>query len=84
MTQHQILLNRFPSQVEVTVFHPQIVSAIGVIFDGERRRFTRVEDFQFSGVDFNITRAHLSILGLTNEHFTGHLDNEFSSQFSGL
>ena len=79
MTQHQVLLNRFPSQVEVPVFHAQIISAIGVVFDGKRRSFTRVEDVQCRDFDFNITRAHLSILGLTNEHFSGHLDNEFSS-----
>ena len=42
--QEEVVLNGLPAQIEVAVLHPQIVPAIGVIFDGEGRRFRGIQD----------------------------------------
>ena len=83
VTQHQRVLQRIAAQVQVPVFHADILSAVALVFDGEGRGDALVEDVDGVHLDFDVARIHLRVLALALQDFAGSLDDKFPSQRSG-
>ena len=84
MAQFEILTNSLTAQIEITILHTDIIAAIGIILNGERRCQTLAQHIQFLYQNLNITRRHLGILALTLANLTFHLNTELTTQFVGL
>ena len=83
VTQFEVLTDCSTTQIQITVFHTNIIAAVGIILDGERRCEALTQDIQFPDQDFNIARRHLGILALTFADLTFYLNTELTSQFVG-
>ena len=57
----KIIPDRSSSDIEVSVFHPQLIAAIRVFLDGKRRQFGGVEHLQFSHLNFDIAGRNIRI-----------------------
>ena len=72
------------TQIEITVFHAQIVAAISVFFDGEGGDFTGVEYGEFVDDDLDVAGVHFVVLGVALIHVALYLNHEFAAEFVGL
>ena len=80
VAQFEIFAHARTPQVEVTIFHAQVVAAVGFVFDGERRRGSLVQHVQFGNDDFDIARGHIGIFAVALGHCTGYLNNVFAPE----
>ena len=80
VAQFEIFAHARTPQVEVTIFHAQVVAAVGLVFDGERRRGSLVQHVQFGNDDFDIARGHIGIFAVALGHCTGYLNNVFAPE----
>ena len=78
--QLQVLPERVAPLVEVTVFHPQLLAALGLVLDGERRQGRRVEDLQGLHPDLDIACRDVGLLRLPLEHRSRSRYHKFTSQ----
>ena len=80
ITQFKISLYGISSQIQITVFHPQIITTIGIILDGEGRHGRLVEDVKRSyfNLDFSSGYIHILVRPLNNLAFG--LQNKFPSK----
>lgn len=81
--QDQRSLQRRPAQVEVAVFHTQVVAAVRLLLDREGRNVRAVEDHERIGRDLDLARGQLGILRLAFDDAARHLQDEFAAQFGG-
>ena len=84
VAEQEVALNRTTAQVEVTVLHPQIVPTVGVVFDGKRRRVSRIEDGQAGDFDFDFTGWNLLVFGFAFTHGAYSLDHKLPTEFARL
>ena len=78
--QGQRLLERIPSQVKVTELGAEILAAVALVLDGERRHRGLVEDVYRLKPDLDVACTHLRVLALTLDYLTGGLDDIFTAQ----
>ena len=76
-------LERSPAEVQVTVFHAEVLAAVGFFLDGEGRGDALVQDIDGRYFDLDVAGGHLGVLGLAFHHFAGGLDHEFAAQGRG-
>ena len=81
--QQQRLFHRVTADVEVAVFHPEVVASVGMVFDRKRGCDRAIEDFEFAHDDLNIAGCHLRVLVLPFGNLPAHLQDEFTTQLSG-
>ena len=79
MTEFQVFTHSGTAQIQVTVFHTQIISTIGIVFDGKRRSLRGIQDIQFGHDDFNVTGRKIAVLAGT----FAHLDDKLTAQMIG-
>ena len=84
MAQLQVAANGCATQVQIAVFHAQIIAAIALILNGERWRYTLVQHIQLGGNDFDVARGQVLVLVGTLADAARYLDNVFASQPIGL
>ena len=72
------------AQVEVAVFHAQVVAAVGMFLNGEGRHFGGIEDKELRDEDFDVAGGQFAVFGEALGHGAGHLDDIFASQSVGL
>ena len=84
VAQLQVLAHSSTTQVEIAVFHAEVVAAVGIVFDGERGRGRRAQHGELTDNDFDVAGIHLGVLALTLAHGAFHLDAVFAAQFVGL
>ena len=84
MTQFQVLSHHLASQVEVSVLHAQVISAVGMVLNGERRCETWAENIQLMGNNLDVSGGHLVVFALSLRHSTLYLNTVFSTQLVGL
>ena len=82
MAQFEILANCRTAQVEVAILHTDIVAAVGVVLDSERRCNTLREDIQFLSDNLDIASRQICVLALTLVHYAFHLHAELTSEFA--
>ena len=78
--QDHVALQRRTPQVEVAVFHAQVVAAVGDLLDGEGRGLGFVEDDDPLGRHFDVARGHLGIFRRTFDDAARNLHDVFAAQ----
>ena len=78
--QRQRLLERIPSQIQITVLGAEILAAVALVLDRERRGDGLVEDVDRLKFDLNVTCVHPGVPALTLDYLTGGLDDIFTAQ----
>ena len=84
MTQFEIYTDNVPAQIQITVFHPQVVTAVRLVFDGEGRGHGRIQNVQFGNDQFDLARGDMGVLARTFFDGTRYLNNIFASDLIGL
>ena len=79
---HVALQGRTP-QVEIAVFHAQVVAAVRRLLDGEGRNFGLMEHDDLLGGHLDVARGHLGVLRRTLDDLAGHLNDPFAAQLAG-
>ena len=77
--QNHVALKRRTPQVEVAVFHAQVVAAVGILLDGEGRGLRFVEHFDAFGRHFDVARRHLGVLRFAFDDTARDLQHPFAS-----
>ncbi len=80
MTQLKVLADSRAAKVQITVAHAEVVTAIGVIFDGEGWGGALVENDKGRGDDLNLTRGDVLVLALALADGAGHLNDVFTAE----
>ena len=83
VTQYQRVFQRVAAQVEETVFHPQFIAAVAVVFDRERRGLRYVEHLQSVDRHFDLAGRDLRVFRGPGDHFPAGLYHVFASQSGG-
>ena len=83
VTQGQGALQRTAAQVQVTVFGAEVFAAVALLLNGEGRSHALVQDMDGRYLDFDVTGGHLGVFRLTFNHFSLHLNHEFTAQGGG-
>ena len=81
VAEFHVAAHRIAAQVEVAVLHAQLISPIGFIFDGKRRRLGGIEHFEFIDDDFDFAGWNLQVLAFAFTHQTAHFHHEFAPEF---
>ena len=84
MAQLEVAAHGIAAQVQIAVFHSQVVATVGVVLDGERRRDALAQDVEFVGNDLDVTRGDVGVLARALGHGALDLDDKFTSQVVGL
>ncbi len=80
MTEFKIATHTTAAQVEITVFHAEVIAAVGIVLNGERRHIRLVEHIKLCGYDLDIARGKIGILALALGHLTGDLHHIFAAE----
>ena len=84
VAQQQIVADAAAAQVEVAVFHADVIAAVGVVFDGEGRHFGRVEHREPADGYFDVAGGELGVLAGALNHFAVDLNHIFAAERIGL
>ena len=84
MTQFQILAHGLTAQVQIAIFHADIVATISIVLNGERRRDALAEHRQTAHQNLNVASRHLGILRLSLTHYAHSLHAVLTAQLVGL
>ena len=74
---------RTAAEVQVAVFHPDVVAAVGFVLDGEGRGDGLVQDGDGGHLDLDVAGGHLAVLGLALDDLADRLDHEFTAEGGG-
>ena len=80
ITQFEVTTNGVAAQVEVAIAHPQVVTAVGIILDGEGRHGRFVQDLEIRHGDLDISRLDVGIFIAALDHGARHLNDELAAQ----
>ena len=83
MAQLEVFAHGSAAQVEVAVFHTEVVATIGVVLDCERRHFALVEQRHAVNDYLNFAGGHVRVLARPFRHLSRHLDYEFPAEVVG-
>ena len=81
MTQLQVLAHSLASEVEITIFHSQVIATISVVLNGKRRSLRLIKHIQHLHNNLNITCRNIAVLALTLTHLTCNLNDILTTQF---
>ena len=84
VAQLEILAHGGAANVEVAVFHADVVSAVGIVFDGERGGETRREHRERGDDYLDVARVHIRVFALPLAHTALDLNAVFAAQLVGL
>ena len=65
MAQLQILPYGIASQIQVAIFHTDVITSVRIVLDGERGCLGGIEYVQLRHNDFNVPRGHIGVLAIT-------------------
>ena len=77
--QDHVALQGRAAQVEVAVFHTQVVAAVRLLFDGEGRGLRLVEHLDPLGDHFDVARGHLGVLRLALDDASRDAEHPFAA-----
>ena len=84
MAQFKVFAHSRAAQIQVTVFHPELVAPVRVVFDGEGGNLGTAQDVDFLDENLNVARRYFVVFAGTLQHFAGHLDDKFAPQAGDL
>ena len=73
MAKFQILPYRRAAKVKIAILHANVIAAISIVLDSERRRYALAENIELLCKNLNVTGRHLRILALTLAYHTFNL-----------
>ena len=82
MAQGKGSLERSAAQVQITVLGADVLTAVTLILDCERRSDTLVENHNLRDLDLDVSGGHLRVLAFAFDDFSGHLDDIFTAKGS--
>ena len=80
VAQFEIAAHGRAAQVEITIFHAYVVTAVGVVLYRERRCRALAEHVQGGGYDLDVARGDVFVLAFALADLAGHLYAVFASQ----
>ena len=80
MTEFEGSLKRASPQVKITVFGPEVFSAVALVLNGERRSYRIVEDVYPVKFYLDVSGRHLRVLALPFADYALGLDDELPSK----
>ena len=83
VTQFEIFAYCRTAEVQIAVFHAQVIAAVGIFLDGEWRGLSLVEHRDSRCRDFDIAGRHFGVFRFAFDDFAGHLDNPFAAKTRG-
>ena len=83
MTQFQIRAHGITTQIQVTVFHADIIAAVCIILNRKRRSHGSIQNVQFGNDNFNVSCRNVCVLAETFIHCSCDLNDELTTQFIG-
>ena len=83
MAQDDVVLDWVTAQVEVAVFHADVVAAIADIFDCKRRHFRGCQNLERFDFQLDVASRVFRVFRLAFHHDAFSLDDEFASDFAG-
>ena len=84
MAQLEILAHHRTAQVKIAVLHTQLITAVGIVFDGEGWGSALADDIEFTDDNLDVARRQLRILGITLGNGADSLNDVFASQAACL
>ena len=84
MAQLEVAAHGCTAQVEVAVFHAEVVAAVGVVLYGEWGHLRGVEHAQARGYDLDVAGGEVGVLGRALGHAAGNLGHIFAAEVVGL
>ena len=79
MAQLQVLAHSRAAQVQIAIFHSQVVATIGIVLYGERRGEGRIQHLELVHDDLDVTRRQVLVLVEALVHCACHLDDKLTS-----
>ena len=71
------------AQVEVAIFHAEVIASVGLVFDGERRHFGAVQHVHFSDCYLYIAGGDIRIFAGALHDGARGTDHPLTSQVFG-
>ena len=68
------------TEVQIAVFHPQVVTAVGLVLNGEGRSHGLVQNVDGRHLDLDVAGGNLIVLGRALDDFADGLDHEFTAE----
>ena len=79
MTEFKILTHCRASQIKVTVFHSNVITAIRIVFYCKRRSDTLTQHIQFRNENLDVSSGHLGVFALALTDSSLHLNTVLTS-----
>ena len=79
MPKLKVLANAIASQVKVTILHAEVIAAIGLFLNSERRGERETENGQLADDNLYVASSHFVVLVLTLRDNALRLNTIFSS-----
>ena len=83
MTQLKVAAHSSAAYVEIAVFHADVVAAVGVVFDSERRHLAGIQHFELGSDNLDVAGGEVGVLGRTLGHLALYLHHELAAQMVG-
>ena len=83
MAQLEVLAHGIAAQVEIAVFHTDIITAVGIVLDGEGRRDAFAQNIELRRYYLDITSGQVLVLAFALVDGSFHLYAEFTSEMVG-
>ncbi len=83
VTQFEVAAHSPAAYVEIAVFHADVVAAVGVVFDSERRHLAGIQHFELGSDNLDVAGGEVGVLGRTLGHLALYLHHELAAQMVG-
>ena len=80
VTKFEVLAHTVATKVKITILHAEVVTAIGLVLDSERRNLGSADDIELADDDLNIASRDIFVLRLTFRNLTYSLNDEFAAE----
>jgi len=84
MPEYDIVFDTVPAKIEIAVFHPQLLSAIGILLDSKWRYLTAIENLHLPDLDLDLSCRNFKVLVASLPNLSKGLDDIFPSKLSRL
>ena len=84
VAQFQIFSYARAAQIQITIFHANIIATISLVFDCERRCLALAQYIQLFYKDLNVASFHLRVLRLTLTYCSHNLDTPLTTKSVSL
>ena len=80
--EQQVALHGVAAQVEVAIFHTQVVAAVGIILNGKRWCFGCIQHLEARYANFYVAGFTIRVFAGPFAHGTAGLNDEFAAEFA--